>query len=209
MTKCLTETYVGVGGWTYEPWRGVFYPKGLPQARELDYAGTHLTSIEINGTFYRTQVPATFRKWAAEVPDGFVFALKGPRYAVNRRVLAEAGIGIHTLTLADTQQFGLLRLIVTDWEKGRAILEQAGYLVNVTEVVAVEVADRPGGLAGLLDLFEGSGINIEYMYAFTFGREDKAVLIFRFDQPDAAIERLRAAGINVVEDVELYHRIHV
>jgi hypothetical protein len=81
--------------------------------------------------------------------------------------------------------------------------------VNVTEVVAVEVADRPGGLAGLLDLFEGSGINIEYMYAFTFGREDKAVLIFRFDQPDAAIERLRAAGINVVQDVELYHRINV
>ena len=125
------------------------------------------------------------------------------------RVLADAGIGIHTLTLADTQQFGLLRLIVTDWEQGRTILEGAGYLVNVTEVVAVEVADRPGGLAGLLELIDGSGINIEYMYAFTFGREGKAVLIFRFDQPDAAIERLRAAGINVVEDVELCHRIHV
>jgi len=125
------------------------------------------------------------------------------------RVLAEAGIGIHTLTLADTQRFGLLRLIVSDWEQGRAILEQAGYLVNVTEVVAVEVADRPGGLAGLLELFEGSGINIEYMYAFTFGREDRAVLIFRFDRPDAAIGHLRAAGMNVVEDVELCHRIHV
>jgi hypothetical protein len=125
------------------------------------------------------------------------------------RMLAEAGIGIHTLTLADTQQFGLLRLIVSDWEEGRRILEQAGYLVNVTEVVAVEVADRPGGLAGLLELFEGSGINIEYMYAFTFGREDKAVLIFRFDRPDTAIGRLRAAGINVVENVELCRRIHV
>jgi hypothetical protein len=125
------------------------------------------------------------------------------------QVLADAGVGIHTLTLADTQQFGLLRLIVTDWEQGRTILEGAGYLVNVTEVVAVEVADRPGGLAGLLELIDGSGINIEYMYAFTFGREGKAVLIFRFDQPDAAIERLRAAGINVVEDVELCHRIHV
>jgi len=124
------------------------------------------------------------------------------------RVLAEAGISIHTLTLADTQQFGLLRLIVSDWEQGRSVLAQAGYLVKVTEVVAVEVADRPGGLVGLLDLFEGSGINIEYMYAFTFGREDKAVLIFRFDQPDSAIARLRGAGINVVEDVELCHRIH-
>ena len=83
--------YCGVGGWTYAPWRGVFYPKGLPQAHELSYAGRHLTSIEVNGTFYRTQTPSTFAKWAREVPDGFVFSLKGPRYAVNRRVLAEAG----------------------------------------------------------------------------------------------------------------------
>ena len=85
---------VGIGGWTYEPWRGVFYPKGLPHAQELSYASRHLTSIEVNGTFYRTQTPATFAKWAAEVPDGFVFSLKGPRYAVNRRVLAEAGDSI-------------------------------------------------------------------------------------------------------------------
>jgi len=86
--------YCGIGGWTYAPWRGVFYPKGLPHARELTYAAEHLTSIEVNGTFYRTQTPATFRKWASEVPDGFVFSLKGPRYAVNRRVLAEAGDAI-------------------------------------------------------------------------------------------------------------------
>jgi uncharacterized protein YecE (DUF72 family) len=82
---------VGIGGWTFEPWRGVFYPKGLPHSRELEYASRHLTTIEINGTFYRTQTPATFAKWASEVPDGFVFSVKGPRYAVNRRVLAEAG----------------------------------------------------------------------------------------------------------------------
>jgi uncharacterized protein YecE (DUF72 family) len=86
--------YCGVGGWTYEPWRGVFYPKGLPHSKELSYAGEHLTSIEVNGTFYGTQKPASFRKWASEVPDGFVFSLKGPRYAVNRRVLAEAGDSI-------------------------------------------------------------------------------------------------------------------
>ena len=85
---------VGVGGWTFEPWRGVFYPKGLPHARELEYASQHLTSIEINGTFYRTQTPATFAKWRAETPEGFVFAVKGVRYAVNRRVLAEAGDSI-------------------------------------------------------------------------------------------------------------------
>jgi len=87
--------YVGIGGWTYEPWRGVFYPKGLPHARELAYAAEHLTSLEVNGTFYRTQTPATFRKWTSEVPDGFVFALKGSRYAVNRRVLKEAGDSIN------------------------------------------------------------------------------------------------------------------
>ena len=86
--------YIGIGGWTYAPWRGVFYPKGLPQSNELTYAGERLTSIEINGTFYGTQKPATFRKWASEVPDGFVFSLKGPRFAVNRRVLAEAGDSI-------------------------------------------------------------------------------------------------------------------
>jgi uncharacterized protein YecE (DUF72 family) len=86
--------YVGIGGWTFEPWRGVFYPKGLPHAKELAYAGERLTSIEVNGTFYRSQTPATFRKWAGEVPPGFVFALKGPRFATNRRVLKEAGDSI-------------------------------------------------------------------------------------------------------------------
>ena len=86
--------YTGVGGWTYEPWRGVFYPKGLPHARELSYAAERLTSIEVNGTFYSTQSPKTFRKWASEVPREFVFALKGPRYAVNRRELKGAGDSI-------------------------------------------------------------------------------------------------------------------
>ncbi len=85
---------VGIGGWTFEPWRGVFYPKGLPHAQELKYAAERLTSIEVNGTFYSTQSPKTFRKWAGEAPDDFQFALKGPRYAVNRRVLAEAGDSI-------------------------------------------------------------------------------------------------------------------
>jgi uncharacterized protein YecE (DUF72 family) len=82
---------VGIGGWTFEPWRGEFYPKGLSHAKELAYASSKLTSIEINGTFYRTQTPATFAKWRKEVPDGFVFSVKGPRYIVQKRNLAEAG----------------------------------------------------------------------------------------------------------------------
>ena len=98
--------YVGIGGWTYEPWRGVFYPKSLPHARELAYAGAHLTSIEVNGTFYRTQTPTTFRKWASEVPEGFVFSLKGPRYAVNRRVLKEAGDSIKRFLNSGVTELG-------------------------------------------------------------------------------------------------------
>lgn len=84
----------GIGGWTFAPWRGVFYPEKLPQAKELHFASRALSTIEINGTYYRSQTPATFAKWARDVPDGFVFALKGPRFATNRRVLAEAGDSI-------------------------------------------------------------------------------------------------------------------
>jgi uncharacterized protein YecE (DUF72 family) len=82
---------IGIGGWTYEPWRGTFYPGGLPQKRELEYASRQLTSIEINGTFYGSQKPDTFAKWRDETPDGFVFSLKAPRFATNRKALAEAG----------------------------------------------------------------------------------------------------------------------
>ena len=82
------QIYVGVGGWTFEPWRGPFYPKGLPHAKELTFASRALTSIEINGTFYRTQTPKTFRKWASETPEGFVFAVKGSRYITHMLRLA-------------------------------------------------------------------------------------------------------------------------
>ena len=81
---------IGVGGWTYEPWRGAFYPKGLAQKRELEYASSKLTTIEINGTYYGSQKPESFAKWHDETPDDFVFSLKATRYATNRRVLAEA-----------------------------------------------------------------------------------------------------------------------
>ena len=86
----MASTYSGIGGWVYAPWRGVFYPDKLPQARELEYASRQVTAIEINGTFYGTQKPSSFRKWHDETPDGFVFALKGPRYATHRRALGEA-----------------------------------------------------------------------------------------------------------------------
>jgi uncharacterized protein YecE (DUF72 family) len=84
------KIYVGVGGWTFEPWRGTFYPKDLTHKRELEYASRKLTSIEINGTYYSSFKPASWAKWRAETPDGFVFSLKASRFCTNRRVLAEA-----------------------------------------------------------------------------------------------------------------------
>jgi len=82
---------VGIGGWTFEPWRGVFFPKGLPHAREMEYAASKMSAIEVNGTYYSTFKPETFRKWAAASPDDFVFALKASRFCTNRKLLAEAG----------------------------------------------------------------------------------------------------------------------
>jgi uncharacterized protein YecE (DUF72 family) len=85
---------VGIGGWSFEPWRGTFYPAGLPQKRELEYAGQHLTAIEINSTFYGRQKPESFANWAKAVPDGFQFSVKASRYAVNRKQLAEGAESI-------------------------------------------------------------------------------------------------------------------
>jgi uncharacterized protein YecE (DUF72 family) len=82
---------IGIGGWTFEPWRGTFYPEGLPHKKELEYASRQLTAIEINGTYYSGFKPATFAGWAAAVPDGFVFAVKASRFCTNRKVLADAG----------------------------------------------------------------------------------------------------------------------
>ena len=106
MAATSGQIYIGVGGWNYAPWRGVFYPEGLAQAKELAYAASHLTSIEINATFYGSQKPESFRKWARTVPDGFVFSVKGPRFATNRRVLAEAGDSIQRFLNSGVLELG-------------------------------------------------------------------------------------------------------
>ena len=98
--------YAGIGGWTFAPWRGPFYPKGLPHARELEHASRQVTAIEINGTFYRTQTPASFRKWAEETPENFVFAVKGHRFVTNRKVLAEAGPSVETFLGSGVTELG-------------------------------------------------------------------------------------------------------
>jgi len=129
------------------------------------------------------------------------------RLAAPLEVVAAAGINLMTLSLADTAQFGILRLIVREWEKAKRLLEEAGWVANLTEVVAVDVLDRPGGLANALRVLEGADLNIEYMYAFSLRRGDKAILIFRFEDPDRAIEVLRGAGLHVVGPEELLEHV--
>jgi uncharacterized protein YecE (DUF72 family) len=97
---------VGIGGWTFEPWRNNFYPDGWPQARELEYASRRLSAIEINGTYYSTQKPSTFAKWRDETPDDFVFSMKANRFTTNRRVLAEAGDSVRMFVDSGIAELG-------------------------------------------------------------------------------------------------------
>lgn len=122
------------------------------------------------------------------------------------RVLSEEGINILTLSLADTDQFGILRIIVRDWQKALAVLEKSGHVVKVTDVVAAEVDDHPGGLAELLDIIDAANLNIDYMYAFTYGKAGKAVMVFRFEDPDAAVAALQAKGVGLLESTVLHDR---
>jgi uncharacterized protein YecE (DUF72 family) len=97
---------VGIGGWTYEPWRGTFFPEKWPKARELDYAAAKLTAIEVNGTYYGSQKPATFAAWAKAVPDGFVFSLKASRFCTNRKVLAEGAASVEKFLTQGITELG-------------------------------------------------------------------------------------------------------
>ena len=120
------------------------------------------------------------------------------------QLLGKAKFNILALSLADTQQFGILRFIVQDWEKALALLEKEGFVVKVTDMVAIEVSDAPGGLAAILSALEKTHVNLEYMYGFTQRKEGKGLLVFRFDDPDRAIEALQKKGINPVRSVELF-----
>lgn len=117
--------------------------------------------------------------------------------------LAAKGVNIHTLMLADTAEFGILRLIVADPAQGRAALEAAGYIAKLTEVVAVEVPDDAGGLSRVLAQADAAGLNIEYMYAFSTAMGKRAIVIIRFTDPDRAIDELLSRRINVIAPVAL------
>jgi len=126
------------------------------------------------------------------------------RLAEVTEVLAKAGINIRALSLADTADFGILRLIVNDTEKAKAVLKDNGFTVGKTEVVAVEVPDRPGGLAGILNALKGEGINVEYMYAFVQRSGENAIIIFRFDDVEKAIYALQEGKIRILKGEEVY-----
>ncbi len=120
------------------------------------------------------------------------------------RVLRDAGINIRALSLADTSDFGVLRLIVNDVEKAKQVLKDAGFTVGRTSVVAVLVPDRPGGLHGILEVLSRENINVEYMYAFVERSGENAIIIFRFNMTDRAIEVLQKNGFNVLPGSKVY-----
>jgi hypothetical protein len=121
-------------------------------------------------------------------------------------ILAEKKINLITLSLADTEQFGILRLIVDDSEAAKKVLEENGFVAKITEVIAVEVKDRPGGLRDILQVESDAGISVEYMYAFTIKSGENAVLLFRFDDMDKAVNALQDANFNVLKSDEVYRR---
>lgn len=126
------------------------------------------------------------------------------RLAEVTRILSEANVNIRALSLADTSDFGILRLIVSDFDTAKTKLKEAGFTVGRTSVVAVEISDAPGGLNSILTMLQDSGINVEYMYAFVRQSGDSAVLIFRFDRTDQGIEILQKNDINIIPGEKLY-----
>jgi uncharacterized protein YecE (DUF72 family) len=217
-TRTKPQIRVGIGGWTYAPWRGVFYPEDLTQKRELEYASRQLTTIEINGTFYGLQKPERHD----ETPDDFVFALKAPRYATNRRVLAEAGDSIERFfgsglanlkqklgpinwQFATTKQFD-----AEDFEAFLALLPQKLYGLTLRHAVEVRhesfrseafvlLARKYGVaivLAGDSDYPQIANLTAPFVYARIMGTSEKQAQGYSKKALDAWAERARqlAAG---------------
>jgi uncharacterized protein YecE (DUF72 family) len=170
-TQASGRIRVGVGGWLYAPWRGVFYPKGLKQADELAYAASHLTTIEINGTYYSSFKPASFAGWAAAAPDGFVFAVKASRFCTNRKVLAEAGESVARFV-------------------GQGIVELGDKLGPVLwQFMATKKFD-PDDFRAFLDLLPAAQDGVALRHAIQVRHESFAVPEF--------VAMARAAGVAIV-----------
>ena len=120
------------------------------------------------------------------------------------RLLADAGIDVKTMALADTEQFGILRFIIKDWQKAVQVFEHAGLVVKESDLIAVMIDDRPGGLADLLDSIDKASLNVEYMYGFSSRIEGKAVMLFRFNDPDLALRALQENHVAILSDEDLF-----
>ena len=119
------------------------------------------------------------------------------------RVLKEKNLSIRTLAMADTEQFGILRLLLKEHEQAKQALEEAGFVVKVTDVLAMEIPDRAGGLSDILAILDKHGLSVEYMYAFTFGVNDRAILVFRFEDPIRAIAELKNEPVKLIRADDL------
>jgi uncharacterized protein YecE (DUF72 family) len=217
---------IGIGGWTFAPWRGVFYPADLTQKRELEYASRQLSSIEINGTFYGLQKPESYMKWHDETPDDFVFSLKAPRYATNRRVLAEAGDSIerffasglthlkHKLGPVNWQFATTKQFDAEDFEAFLALLPKRldGHtLRHAVEVrhesfrseTFVALARKYGVaivLAGDSDYPQIANLTAPFVYARIMGTKDSQIKGYSKAALDAWSERLRLLAAGTVPD---------
>jgi uncharacterized protein YecE (DUF72 family) len=160
MRRMTPRIHVGVGGWTFEPWRDNFYPQGLAHAKELQYASRQLTAIEVNGTFYSTFKPATFAKWRDETPEGFVFSLKAHRFTTHRRELAGAGEGIQRFVGSGIAELGD-KLGPLLWQLMPTTAFHAEDLEAFLRLLPREVQGRP--LRHVLDVRHPSFATGEYL----------------------------------------------
>jgi uncharacterized protein YecE (DUF72 family) len=186
----MGKPYIGIGGWTYEPWRGVFYPSGLPHKRELEYASRALTSIEINGTYYSTFKPATWAKWRDETPDGFKFSVKASRYCTNRRDLSGAGESIGRFIGQGLSELGD-RLGPINWQfmgtKRFAADDFEGFLKLLPREVggrplrhALEVRNASFKTAQFYDLARRHGVAVVFADDDDFPAIDEATADFSY-----------------------------
>jgi len=199
---------IGVGGWSFEPWRGAFYPDGLPQKRELEFASRALTSIEINGTYYSTFKPDSWRKWRDETPDSFVFAVKASRFCTNRRILAGAGESIERfigqgltelgekLGPINWQFMGTKKFDPVDFGAFLALLPKEKNGIALRH--AVEVRSPTFATDAFYDLAREHGVAIVYAKDEDFPEIDQATAAFTYARFMASHEDLES-GVTEAE----------
>lgn len=202
--------YAGVGGWTFPPWRGVFYPKGLPQKRELEFAARALTAIEINATYYSTFPRATWARWRDQTPDGFVFAVKASRFATNRKQLPDAGAAIEKFLGQGLSELGD-RLGPINWQLAPTKRfdrdEMAGFLALLPRKLegralrhAIEVRHESFACADFVALARKHRVAIVHAESADFPRIEAETAPFTYARIMTAQERLKQGLANAQLD---------